>query len=454
MGTSFAKLTLVLAAATLLSACGIHALNGTAMRETSAETRVILEVPRELNDDGTRKLGKRIYCAEPSPDIAKLLSSSTGVDLKAAANMGPQAFEAAIGFSRAQSEGVAQLTRRLATIQILRDAFYRACEAYANGAIDETGYALVLSQSDSLILGLLSIELIADSHRDPLLAVSSEAKNRLEAKTIGAIAGLDRVLDTGKQLDTAKALVRKLAADKGLDPEQLLANSALLPQDQLPSALQQPLKRVLGLQSQLASQQNSLLRDQLQPLQNSLGALGALPALPGLGGSDGSGAASNRVVNAGSGGNALPVGAEVASIIARLLHDAAVLPTLKSLEVSCIHAMSWPLPAASAAALLRVQSAENRLSVCLGREPEAQKLCLPPAEDAAETARNRLADVIEQGKGPPLTPLALSCASGLLQQIARQKLLHRDQLLKAGTQAQAAKPAAANKPGKKRRRGH
>jgi hypothetical protein len=62
------------------------------------------------------------------------------------------ALQATVATSRAYAESLAQLTNRLATIQLLRDALYRACEAYANGALSNAAYAVILSRYDDLLI--------------------------------------------------------------------------------------------------------------------------------------------------------------------------------------------------------------------------------------------------------------------------------------------------------------
>src|SRR5262245_57392642 len=72
-----------------------------------------------------------ITCAEPSPDVAKIASASFSGDLAASAqSAGPiQNPELALSLALARTESLAQLGQRLATVQLLRDGMYRACEA-------------------------------------------------------------------------------------------------------------------------------------------------------------------------------------------------------------------------------------------------------------------------------------------------------------------------------------
>lgn len=107
---------------------------------------------------------KQITCLEPSADLAKAISSNTSgagsAPLGALFGAGVSG-ETAASVSRSVSESAAQMTDRLASIQLLRDALYRACEAYANGALTATSYAVLLSRYDDVMITMLLGELAA-----------------------------------------------------------------------------------------------------------------------------------------------------------------------------------------------------------------------------------------------------------------------------------------------------
>ena len=108
------------------------------------------------------RAGSSVVCAEPSPDLAKAVQSSFGAGGSVSADIPTQVSgSAAVSVARARAEAAAQLGERLATIQLLRDGLYRACEAYANGAIDEVFYAVMLGRYDDTMVTLLAGELAA-----------------------------------------------------------------------------------------------------------------------------------------------------------------------------------------------------------------------------------------------------------------------------------------------------
>jgi hypothetical protein len=88
-----------------------------------------------------------VVCTEPSPDVAKALSTASQLSGKAAS--GP---EVAVNF--ASAEAAAELAGRTTALLGLRDGLFKACEAYANGAIGDLAYLLVLNRYGQLMATL------------------------------------------------------------------------------------------------------------------------------------------------------------------------------------------------------------------------------------------------------------------------------------------------------------
>ena len=140
-----------------------HWLAGGTALTTGPDVRAIVESEVGAGSVSGRVQPRHIRCAEPSPDVAKAVSNGFGADLSALVsglpgNVTPQV---AAAVSRSHAEAIAQLTERLATMQLLRDGLYRACEAYANGAISDTTYAVMLSRYDKTMVTMLMGELAA-----------------------------------------------------------------------------------------------------------------------------------------------------------------------------------------------------------------------------------------------------------------------------------------------------
>lgn len=141
-----------------------------------ARQRLVLSVDRD---------GKRIICAEPSPDMFAVLAASGSLSGNANATIdapsrrgrrGPGIagadpvrynFDGAAGIetSRSSTETGTQFTNRSQTIQLLRDGMYRACEAYMNGAIGQAEYRTILSKQDDMLLNLIAVEHLGNAEK-------------------------------------------------------------------------------------------------------------------------------------------------------------------------------------------------------------------------------------------------------------------------------------------------
>lgn len=142
---------------------------------TDARTRLTnVSTPTAASVHG-RVVPSKIVCAEPSPDVATTLSQAITASFSAAGEGKGISAQAAGQFGKSLSEGLVQMTERTATLQLLRDSLHRACEAYANGALSDVSYSLLMSRYDELMVTLLTGELTANSLGRQLAAISGEA---------------------------------------------------------------------------------------------------------------------------------------------------------------------------------------------------------------------------------------------------------------------------------------
>ena len=146
---------------------------------TGAETRAVSETEVGSGSEHGRVKPRYVRCAEPSPDVAKAVANSFGGGLTAVVRGLPSGVtpEVAGAISRSHAEAIAQLTERLATMQLLRDGLYRACEAYANGAISDTTYAVMLSRFDKTMVTMLLGELAAGAFGRSLAGAGTGAES-------------------------------------------------------------------------------------------------------------------------------------------------------------------------------------------------------------------------------------------------------------------------------------
>lgn len=94
---------------------------------------------------------QEVICTEPTPDVAKALSTASSLNFKGSSNAGASG---EVGLSGGSAEAIAELAGRSTALIALRDGLYRTCEAYGNGAIGSDAYALVLSRYGQLMTTL------------------------------------------------------------------------------------------------------------------------------------------------------------------------------------------------------------------------------------------------------------------------------------------------------------
>ena len=155
----------------------IHSAESGESVMTTADVRAIHQIKVTNGIQDGRIKPEYIICAEPSPDIAKAVADalklSASADIKGLADKNPKL---AADMSRERTEIVAQLTERLATIQLLRDTLYRACEAYANGAISASSYTVMLSRYDDIMITMLLGEFAAKGFDRSSATIAPEAQ--------------------------------------------------------------------------------------------------------------------------------------------------------------------------------------------------------------------------------------------------------------------------------------
>ncbi|MBT6205276.1 MAG: hypothetical protein P8Q36_16505 [Alphaproteobacteria bacterium] len=95
------------------------------------------------------------FCAEPSPDALAAVSANFAASLNGSI-AGEGSGSAAFGIALA--EAVGELGKRNATIAMLRDGFYRLCEGWANGYVDEFTYQQHANKLTNAMVVLLAVE--------------------------------------------------------------------------------------------------------------------------------------------------------------------------------------------------------------------------------------------------------------------------------------------------------
>ncbi len=110
---------------------------------TTADVRAIINRPHPV-------LQTPVVCTEPTPDVAKALSAAVQFN----ASGGNAGTTGNLAGGAASAEALTALAGRSTALLGLRDGLYRACEAYANGAIGADAYGLILSRYGQLMTTL------------------------------------------------------------------------------------------------------------------------------------------------------------------------------------------------------------------------------------------------------------------------------------------------------------
>lgn len=210
LGLHLAGISLALVACTGPSVSGHH-LGTSETLATTADTRLVYTRPAGPWNEGILTPGQ-VICAEPSPDVAKAIATalSAAIEAEAKGAMGKVADPSvSASVSRMRTESIAQLGRRLGTIQLLRGGLFSACEAYANGALTRNSYTHLLSRFGDVMVTMLAIELVASDAPEPVMVTAPPAqadaatdKGEAHAQPTGTQAG-----STGKKPGASTTLL-------------------------------------------------------------------------------------------------------------------------------------------------------------------------------------------------------------------------------------------------------
>lgn len=174
------------------------------------ETGVSIDIKQRMMFKNQRESKEKEFariCAEPSPDALSSLGASIGASV-----LRPSTTAQITG---ALSESAAYVGLRTQSIQLMRDAMYRACEAYMSGAIDPDDYLLIQRRFQAQVVGLLAIEQLTGT-----VAAQPVTLHTGAAATAGgsASAEADKVAEAKKQLAAEK--VKEASTKSDLDRAQ------------------------------------------------------------------------------------------------------------------------------------------------------------------------------------------------------------------------------------------
>jgi myosin heavy subunit len=190
--------------------------------------------------------------------IGSSLSISGALSAKLPNDITPQV---AAAITSATAESLAQLGERLATIQLLRDGLFRACEAYANGALSDMSYAILLSRYDDTMVTLLSSELAAGAFGRSLAALSSEAGGTGKS-SLDVAEKRERTREAEKEVNNTRSEQREIeskleAKQSDLNESEKTLNEKRAELSEIESKLKQAQAREGDLEQSVAAAEKS-----------------------------------------------------------------------------------------------------------------------------------------------------------------------------------------------------
>ena len=169
-------LAVLAAAGVALAGCGnlnsihrpLHTASGTGAL-IDAKQRAIV-VGERVDVNGNRRY---VACAEPSPDAMSAYAAEFAGEL-AMSPLGSDGTNRSAAVKGALQEAAAFIGMRTPSIQLLRDAMYRTCEAYANGSIDKGQYELAMRRYQRYTVAMMAIEQLTQAGRVPPVTLTTE----------------------------------------------------------------------------------------------------------------------------------------------------------------------------------------------------------------------------------------------------------------------------------------
>jgi hypothetical protein len=157
-----------------------------------AKQRLVLVANRSGGD------GERITCTEPMPDA---LVARAAV-LSASGNFSQGGLTAGGGASGGSSESAASIGFRNEAIQMLRDGYYRLCEAYMNGALTRFQYQSMIVNADTFMAVISALQSLGNNPTAQAVALPGAS---LTVTAPGATPGAGSGAGTGSVTTTVQA---------------------------------------------------------------------------------------------------------------------------------------------------------------------------------------------------------------------------------------------------------
>ena len=135
-----------------------------------AEQFVVLQIPRPNDGRVHTPATDHVVCVMPSPDALTAAAARGGLELD-----NPQGASGRIDI--ATMEAAASIGLRTQSIQLMRDAMFRMCEAYAAGGLDSLEYGIMMRRFQSRMVAVLAVEQLTGAITAAQPSISATAPN-------------------------------------------------------------------------------------------------------------------------------------------------------------------------------------------------------------------------------------------------------------------------------------
>ena len=129
-----------------------------------AKQRLVLVANRQAGD------GERVTCTEPMPDA---LVARAAVAAASGSFTNPAGLSGGGGVSGGSSESAASIGFRNETVQMLRDGYFRLCEAYMNGALTTEQYQSMILNADTFMVVVSALQTLGSNPVAPAVAINA-----------------------------------------------------------------------------------------------------------------------------------------------------------------------------------------------------------------------------------------------------------------------------------------
>lgn len=158
-----------------------------------------------------------VVCAEPSPDAL----SAYAAELAAEGGNG----QVGASLAAATQETAAFVGLRTQSIQLLRDAFYRACEGYMGGALSDVQFDILTRRYQRYMVALLGIEQLTGAVKAPAVTLTTEGQASA-AQSISSLRAQKKALDAKIEKLNSEKTEQQEIVDGGGDQAKKDAASA------------------------------------------------------------------------------------------------------------------------------------------------------------------------------------------------------------------------------------